>query len=52
MHLIRDERARRAIETAARQLVLERYDWSAVALDFEAALQRLTRHGASERAIA
>jgi sugar transferase (PEP-CTERM/EpsH1 system associated) len=53
VHLIRGEAARRAIETAARQLVVGRYDWSAVALDFEAALLRLTtRGGAAERAIA
>jgi len=35
----RDERAR--IEAAARRLVLERYDWSAVAHDFEDALDRV-----------
>ena len=35
----RDERTR--IETAARKLVLERYDWSAVAHDFEDALDRV-----------
>ena len=38
--LIRDVEARRRIETAARQLVVERYDWSAVAQDFEDALTR------------
>jgi glycosyltransferase involved in cell wall biosynthesis len=38
--LIRDDAARRRIETAARQLVVERYDWSAVAQDFEHALTR------------
>jgi len=36
--LIRDEPARRRLETAARQLVVERYDWSAVGQDFEDAL--------------
>jgi glycosyltransferase involved in cell wall biosynthesis len=41
VHLIRDVEARRRIETAARQLVVERYDWSAVAEDFDAALDRL-----------
>ena len=35
----RDERTR--IEAAARKLVLERYDWSAVAHDFEDALDRV-----------
>ena len=39
--LIRDDAARRRIETAARQLVVERYDWSAVAQDFEDALTRV-----------
>ena len=34
VHLMRDTEARRAIETAARQLVVERYDWSAVAHGF------------------
>ena len=38
IHLIRDTAARRAIETAARQVVVERYDWGAVAQDFEDAL--------------
>ena len=36
--MIRDGEARRAIEAAARRLVVERYDWSAVAQDFEDAL--------------
>lgn len=38
VHMIRDTAARRAIEGAARQLVVECYDWSAVAHDFERAL--------------
>ena len=38
--LIRDEDRRRQIEQAARRLVVERYDWSAVAQDFEDALVR------------
>ncbi len=42
VHLIRDSEARRRLESAARQLVVERYDWSAVAQDFEDALDRLT----------
>jgi glycosyltransferase involved in cell wall biosynthesis len=53
VHLIRDEAARRALESTARELVVGRYDWSAVALDFEAALRRSTAGGAvAERAIA
>jgi sugar transferase (PEP-CTERM/EpsH1 system associated) len=39
--LIRDQPARRRIETAARQLVVERYDWSVVAQDLEDALLRI-----------
>lgn len=38
VHLIRDGDARRRIEGAARQLVVERYDWGAVAHDCEDAL--------------
>jgi polysaccharide biosynthesis protein PslH len=39
--LIRDADRRRLIELAARRLVVERYDWSAVAQDFEDALRGL-----------
>jgi sugar transferase (PEP-CTERM/EpsH1 system associated) len=53
VHLIRDTEARRAIEAAARHLVVQKYDWSAVAQDFEAALRRVTaRVPEAERAIA
>ena len=52
VHLIRDTEARRAIETAARRLVVERYDWSAVANDFEEALLRAAGIATGERAIA
>jgi glycosyltransferase involved in cell wall biosynthesis len=52
VHLIRDSAARRALEAAARRLVVERYDWSAVALDFEEALLRVAAAPTSERAIA
>jgi sugar transferase (PEP-CTERM/EpsH1 system associated) len=53
VHLIRDTEARRAIEAAARHLVVERYDWSAVAMDFEDALLRVAdRERRGERAIA
>jgi sugar transferase (PEP-CTERM/EpsH1 system associated) len=41
VHLIRDPEARGKIESAARRLVVERYDWSAVAHDFEDALARV-----------
>ena len=43
VRLIRDDAARTRIEDAARRLVVERYDWSAVAQDFEDALARVTR---------
>ncbi|MEP6916452.1 MAG: glycosyltransferase, partial [Acidobacteriota bacterium] len=39
--LIRDDQRRRRIESEARRLVVERYDWSAVAQDFEDALTRV-----------
>jgi sugar transferase (PEP-CTERM/EpsH1 system associated) len=45
IHLIRDDELRRRIETEARRLVVERYDWSAVAQDFEDALARLHAAG-------
>lgn len=48
VHLMRDTAARRAIEAAARQLVVERYDWSAVAVDFEEALLRVAGVATSE----
>ena len=41
VHAIRDVDDRRRIELAARRLVVEQYDWSAVAADFEQALGRL-----------
>jgi sugar transferase (PEP-CTERM/EpsH1 system associated) len=40
VRLMRDAEARQTLETAARQLVVERYDWSAVASDLEQALPR------------
>jgi sugar transferase (PEP-CTERM/EpsH1 system associated) len=45
VQLIRDADTRRRIETEARRLVLERYDWSAVARDFEEALGRVCGEG-------
>jgi sugar transferase (PEP-CTERM/EpsH1 system associated) len=38
VRLIRNEDERRRVERAARNLVVQRYDWAAVARDFEAAL--------------
>jgi glycosyltransferase involved in cell wall biosynthesis len=53
VHLMRDVESRRAMEAAARRLVVERYDWSAVAVDFETALSRAANHeSVAERAIA
>jgi len=52
VHLMRDSEARRDIETAARRLVVEKYDWSAVASDFEDALLRAARPSERTRAIA
>ena len=52
VHLMRDTEARRAIEASARRLVVERYDWSAVASDFEDALLRAAGIATGERAIA
>lgn len=49
VHLIRDADARRRIESEARQLVVERYDWSAVAQGFEAALVAVRSHAAPVR---
>jgi sugar transferase (PEP-CTERM/EpsH1 system associated) len=43
VRLIRDDAARTRLEDAARRLVVERYDWSAVAQDFEDALARVAR---------
>jgi len=53
VRLIRDGDARKALEARARQLVVERYDWSRVALDFEDALERTSQHAQpAQRAIA
>jgi len=43
VRLIRDDAARTRIESAARRLVVEKYDWSAVAQDFEDALARVAK---------
>jgi sugar transferase (PEP-CTERM/EpsH1 system associated) len=47
VHMIRDVDARRQIEAEARRIVVERYDWSAVAQDFEEALARVVAGGTS-----
>jgi sugar transferase (PEP-CTERM/EpsH1 system associated) len=53
VHLMRDGEARRAMEAEARRLVVERYDWSAVAIDFENALSRAAhKEPVAQRAIA
>jgi sugar transferase (PEP-CTERM/EpsH1 system associated) len=52
VHLMRDTEARRDIEAAARRLVVEKYDWSAVASDFEEALLRAAGQRERQRAIA
>jgi glycosyltransferase involved in cell wall biosynthesis len=53
VRLVRDVPARRRIEERARTLVVNGYDWSAVAEDFEHALERTAADGrAPERAIA
>ena len=53
VHMMRDGEARRAMESAARRLVVEKYDWSAVAVDFENALLRAAnKEPVAERAIA
>jgi hypothetical protein len=49
---MRDTAARRAIESAARRLVVDKYDWSAVAQDFEEALLNAAGSTAGQRAIA
>jgi len=41
VRLLRDSAARHRLETAARALVVERYDWSAVAGELETALVRI-----------
>ena len=41
VQLLRDSAMRKQIESQARRLVVERYDWSAVAADFERALHRV-----------
>jgi glycosyltransferase involved in cell wall biosynthesis len=50
VHMIRDVDARRRIEADARRMVVQQYDWSAVAQDFEEALRRVVNgSGAAAR---
>jgi glycosyltransferase involved in cell wall biosynthesis len=41
VHMIHNVDARRRIEADARRMVVQQYDWSAVAEDFEEALRRV-----------
>jgi sugar transferase (PEP-CTERM/EpsH1 system associated) len=52
VRLLRDTDARARLETAARALVVEQYDWSAVAGELESALVRFAlRHPQGERVV-
>jgi sugar transferase (PEP-CTERM/EpsH1 system associated) len=48
--LLGDSEARRRLESAARRLVVERYDWSAVAQDFEDAIAQVSGERAASAA--
>jgi polysaccharide biosynthesis protein PslH len=50
VRLLRDDAERRRLESAARALVVERYDWSAVAGELEDALLRAAGHRRDEAA--
>jgi sugar transferase (PEP-CTERM/EpsH1 system associated) len=50
LRLFEDDRGRRRLEGAARRLVVERYDWSAVARDFEAALEKVSARFSGQEA--
>jgi sugar transferase (PEP-CTERM/EpsH1 system associated) len=52
VRLIRADADRRGLEQAARRLMVDRYDWSAVAQDFEDALAGTSGPRAAARAIA
>lgn len=49
VRLLRDRTHRAEIERAARQLVVERYDWSAAAAELEKALNAAVRRDATDR---
>jgi glycosyltransferase involved in cell wall biosynthesis len=50
VRLFRDHDRRRAIETAARSLVVTQYDWAAVATDLDRALTSVAREASAARA--
>ncbi len=50
--LLHDDRARRRLATAARQLVVSRYEWSSVGSDLEQALARAAAHSGGPDAAA
>jgi len=50
VRLLRNLEQRRALEAAARTLVVERYDWAAVAGELERALTRFARRGGEREA--
>jgi sugar transferase (PEP-CTERM/EpsH1 system associated) len=50
VRLLRDVEQRRSLETAARALVVERYNWTAAAGELERALLRFARHGVEREA--
>ncbi len=52
VRLLRADRERKALEDAARRLMVARFDWSAVAEDFEDALARTAGLTGASRAIA
>jgi sugar transferase (PEP-CTERM/EpsH1 system associated) len=52
VRLIRVDHERKSLEHAARRLMVDRYDWSAVAQDFEEALTRSSGVNETTRAIA
>lgn len=51
VRLLRDTAARRRIENEARRIVVEKYDWSAVAGDFEDALRRTAGHSRAAESV-
>ena len=51
VRLLRDVERRRQLESAARTLVVEQYDWSAVAGELESALSRVAGRGADTSAV-
>ena len=50
VQLVRDSALRRRLEESARKLVVERYDWAAVAGQLEDALVRVARGASRESA--